>query len=82
MAKQIERQITITYRWWRLDHKPIKPVHIEALDEKATERIQDMMDQGRTSGTLVDNICMSNDPSEGIEYTGYWETKTEKTEKS
>lgn len=75
--KQIERIKTITYRWWRDGKVGIKPEHIEALEERADERIAEMMAQGCVSGELNDNIHMTDDdPEDGVEYSGYWEIKT------
>jgi protein tyrosine phosphatase (PTP) superfamily phosphohydrolase (DUF442 family) len=72
--KQMERQVNITYRWWRSDKKEIKPAHVEALEETAMDRIRDQMENGCTSGELCDNIHMtSRDPEDGIEYSGHWE---------
>jgi hypothetical protein len=74
--KQLERKRLITYRWWRSNHKPIRPEHVEALEESANNRIAKMMETGCTSGDLNDNIHMDNkDPADGVEYTGYWEVK-------
>lgn len=71
----IERKILITYRWWR-DGDNIKPEHIEALEERAEDRIRELMAQGYTSGELIDNIHMTDDdPEDGVEYTGWWEMK-------
>lgn len=75
--KQMERKITITYRWWRDSTKMVKPAHIEALEESAMTQIQKLMGEGCTSGELNDNIHMRGDPEDGIEYSGWWETKME-----
>jgi len=37
---QIERKVTITYRWW--NENGVKPEHIEALEESAWTRIIEM----------------------------------------
>jgi len=77
MTKQIERKILISYRWWRDGENDIKTKHIEALEEKAEERIREMMSEGYSSGELIDNIHMTDDdPEDGVEYQGWWETTT------
>lgn len=74
--RKMERQINITYRWWRSDRRRIKPDHVECLEETAMARILSQRDQGMTSGELSDNIRRtSRDPEDGIEYSGYWEVK-------
>lgn len=71
---QLERSKLITYRWWRDSKKEIKPEHIPALEERAFERIVEMMQQGYTSGELDDSIRMTiADPEDGVAYTGWWE---------
>ena len=76
--KTIERKITITYNWYRGDKKPIKPEHIPALEERAMDRIKEMMAQGYISGELHDDVRMDDeDGDDGIEYSGWWDTKTE-----
>jgi len=51
-TNQMEKQITITFRWWPADgsKKPIDPKHQEALEESANERINKMRSEGFTSG--------------------------------
>jgi len=74
---QLKRRKLITYRWWRDGENEIKPEHIVALEERADERIAEMMAQGYTSGELNDHIRMSDgDPEDGVEYTGWWEMTT------
>ena len=71
----MERTINIKYRWWK-NGGEIKPEHVDALEERAEDRIKEQMSQGFTSGELVDNIRMiDNDPEDGIEYSGWWEVK-------
>ena len=75
--EQLEREIKITYRWWRSGDNDIKPEHLEALDESAETRIAEMTKEGYTSGELNDNIYMTdNDPEDGIDYSGWWEKRT------
>jgi hypothetical protein len=74
---QIERKVTITYRWW--NENEVKPNHVEALEESAWTRIIEMANQGYTSGELNDNIHMDNDPEDGVEYSGWWEMSREKS---
>ena len=72
MKKIIKRKIVIDYRWWRKEG--IKPEHIEALEESATDHIWEMMAHEYKSGKLNDNIHMTpDDPEDGVEYTGWWE---------
>ena len=75
--KQMTRKITITYRWWRSDRKKaIKPAHVEALEETAEDRIQEMMGRGCREGELSDSIHMTHrDPADGVEYDGYWQVE-------
>lgn len=74
---QIERNKLITYRWWRDGEHEIKPEHIPALEETAEAHIAAMMAKGYHSGELNDSIHMTDeDPEDGVEYTGWWETTT------
>ena len=74
--KTMKRKIIITYSWKRLGDKEIKPSHIEALEETATDCIRKMMGKGYLCGGLSDHIHMTaNDPEDGVEYTGYWEVE-------
>lgn len=73
--KQLDKTIVIHYRWWRDcdGDDSIKPEHVEALEERAMDRIKEMMEEGYSSGELLDNIRMSDEDGEdGIEYTGWW----------
>ena len=73
---QIEKQITITYRWWNNEIEEISSGHMKALEETALDHIAIMLKIGFTSGELKDNIHMYNtDPEDGIEYHGHWEQK-------
>lgn len=78
-TNQMEKQITITFRWWPADgsKKPIDPKHQEALEESANERINKMRSEGFTSGELNDSVRMhDSDPEDGVEYSGWWEVNT------
>jgi predicted RNA-binding Zn-ribbon protein involved in translation (DUF1610 family) len=81
-AKQIERKITITYRWWRDDHKTIMPDHVLALEEEGTAHIKEQMNEGFTSGELLASIAKDCRHPENhlIAYKGHWHVETEKTE--
>ncbi len=71
---QIERTKVVTYRWWRDGGGAVKPEHVPALEERADERIAEMMAEGYTSGELLDNIHMAeDDPEDGVAYRGWWE---------
>lgn len=72
---QIERKVTITYRWW--NENEVKPEHVEALQESAWIRIIEMATQGYTAGELNDNVRTKDDPEEGVDYTGWWEMTTD-----
>ncbi len=77
----MKRTITITYNWWRTDGQPVKPVHIEALEESAWKRIVDQMSLEYISGELYDNIHMTgDDPEDGVEYSGWWSVEKTETE--
>jgi hypothetical protein len=77
--EQIERKKLITYRWWRNEGE-IKPEHIPALEERADDRIAEMLKEGYTSGELNDHIRMTDDdPEDGVEYQGWWELTTTTT---
>jgi len=77
-VKTLEKTFTITYRWWRNSGEEVKPNHIEALEEAAMSRIQEMIAEGYNSGQLFDNILMDdNDGKDGVEYVGWWEQKEE-----
>ena len=74
---QIERKITITYRWWNNDLDEIDSKHQEALEESAQERIQEQMNEGNTGGSLSDTVRMyDSDGADGIEYEGWCEMTT------
>lgn len=68
----MECTITITYRWWRGDGKPIWKGHERALRETAEVHIGEMMAQGLLSGGLSDNIHTTR---RDISYTGWWEAQ-------
>jgi len=71
---QIERTVTLKYRWWR--EGGIRPAHVEALEEEATQRSKEMMGQGFTSGELYANVLVdAKDTDGGVEYRGWWEVE-------
>ncbi len=72
---QMEKQITIKFRWWNSeDETEIKTGHREVLEKSAFDRIVDMMKEGYTSGELRDNVgFLEDDPDDGVEYQGWWE---------
>ncbi|MCK5610450.1 hypothetical protein KAR91_51735 [Candidatus Pacearchaeota archaeon] len=75
--KTFERKTEISYNWRRVNDEDIIPEHVEALEEAAQNRIAEMLNQGFTSGELLDTIHMTHsDPENGVEYHGWWETKT------
>lgn len=77
----MKRKKTISYEWWRNGDEDVKPSHAAALDESAEERITEMANEGYTSGVLTANISMdSDDPEDGVEYSGWWSISTEMSE--
>jgi len=71
--KQIEKQVTITYQWWPVEFGEVVAEHVEPLEKSATDEIISMMGKGYTSGTLHDNIYMTDtDPEDGVDYKGWW----------
>lgn len=73
--QQLERTVSISYRWWR-DDGEVLPHHENALDESAMSRIRSLMAEGFTSGELADNVHTANDPEDGVDYRGHWEVKS------
>jgi hypothetical protein len=75
MTDQLERKVTITYRWW--NEKGIKDDHVKLLEEAAWARVVEMAKEGYTSGELHENVRTTDDDSEdGVEYSGWWELTT------
>lgn len=75
----MKRVVTIEYNWaMDSDSKAeIKEKHQEALEEKAMERVVDMISEGYTSGELCDNVRMDDEDGEnGIAYGGWWSITT------
>jgi hypothetical protein len=89
MVKQIEKQVTITFRWWTNSDKEIDPNHVEGLEKSAMTIISEMMNEGYTSGELNESLRMpdfdnkrhskslnADDAMYGyIDYQGYWDCK-------
>ena len=72
--KQLKQKIEITFSWWRSGGEDIKDEHLEALQESAEIRVQEMIAESYTSGELHDNIRLTDEDGEdGIEYSGWWE---------
>ena len=69
---QIERKIIITYRWWITYNKDesISLQHTEILESSAIKHINEMIDQGFSSGDLNEEIHVMN-------YSGWWEVTTD-----
>lgn len=77
IMKQLERKLTITYRWWRTSGEDISDEHVEALDEHARERIAAMRKEDYTSGDLHESLTPDGaDQDNSVEYTGWWEVVT------
>lgn len=77
----MERTITIKYNWKRVNSsdETVLDHHVEYLEESAFRRISEMLEQGYTSGELLDNITTIHDEEdhEGDEYQGYWTVEKE-----
>lgn len=75
---KLERSYTVNFRWWRDDNQPIRDLHVEALEEKAWERIGQQIPEGYTCGELIDHVhCDDQDPEDGQTYHGWWELKVQ-----
>jgi len=75
----VNRKIEITYYWNRDSKrsKKVKPEHEEALEERALERISEMMKEGYSSGELSDYVRTSDkDGPDGVPYSGWWSANT------
>ena len=70
---QIEKQQTITYRWWSDDIEKISSECSNNLEEHAVGRIYEMLQQGYTSGDLSMEYELD---SKEIEFSGWWEITT------
>lgn len=71
----MESTIVIEYNFNRNDDSdaPIKPSHLEALQEDAEERIFEMIKEGYTSGELISNVLVDDEDGEdGISYSGWF----------
>lgn len=73
----------IQFEWWTGEKEEPNPDHAEALEESAMSRIMEMVQEGYTSGELIDNIKMSeNDPEDGTPYRGWWSISDQDVSKS
>ena len=70
----MKRVITINYSW----RGDVPQRHVESLEEDALERITKMLKQGYSSGELNTMVLLSEDDGDGVEYRGWWESKTTK----
>ena len=64
--QQLERQIIITYRWWKDDSTELNEDHLEELDIHANERINELINDNYTNRELNTTI-------DDIDYRGWWE---------
>ena len=76
----MQKQITIKYSWRCEKIKGEIPSNLaEALQESAEARIAEMMQEGYTSGELIDNVNMDipkrKTPEDGWECKGWWEAQ-------
>lgn len=70
-------KFVITYSWNRVDGQPVKEEHVEALEESAWDRVNEMAGDGYTSGELNAHIHMTeSDPEDGVHYRGWWSLET------
>lgn len=70
----MERSITIKYRFWSDDKSPVKKEHEEKLEAFALERINEMWNDGFTSGEL--NACIyAGDDTVDKDYSGWFDIK-------
>lgn len=53
--KQPEWELVVKYRWWREDDHIIQDSELEDLEEEGLEQVLDKIDEGYTSGELIDN---------------------------
>lgn len=77
----MQRKITINYYWKQADGSEVKPHHKEYLEESAQDRIYSQLNDGFTSGELLDNLSTVDDPvdDEGTDYKGWWSVQKENT---
>lgn len=71
----MEGKISIEYNFNRNDDsdEPIKPSHLEALQEDAEERIFEMIKEGYYSGELHTYVLVDDEDGEdGISYSGWF----------
>ncbi len=71
----MEKKTTITYNWKRDDGKKIPKKHEYQLIDHALNHISEQLQQGYTSGELIETI--SDGSKKGIDCSGWFEIKTE-----
>jgi len=70
--KSITKKITTEYHLHRTDGKDIPDEHVQELQDKAYDRINQMTSDGYTEGELCEVIGLYD-----IEYRGWWTVKKE-----
>jgi len=77
MGYNMKRTIKISYGWKCENFKKIPEPLAEALEETAMERIKLMMDQGYTSGQLLDTVNIDvpghRTPEDGWDCQGWFD---------
>ncbi len=72
----MKKKVTINYSWWKTDKTEIPADECEALECHAMKRINEQMEEGYTSGELL-NTIYDIDNNTSNEYRGWWEVKKE-----
>lgn len=77
----LSNQTVLSFKWQRTDGGEVLEHHIEALNEKALDRINEMISEGFVEGELIDNIRMTDDdPEAGVSYSGSWKSEIARCE--
>lgn len=74
----MQKRVAIEFNWWNeATNEESIAEHHEALEESAWARIGEMMDDGYTSGELVDNVRMPEADGEGgVSYRVSWSAES------
>jgi len=74
----MEREIKIKYNWSRNEGDgEVLEHHKEALEESALDRITEQLKEGMWCGELSDNITLTDEDGDGVDYRGWWTTGKE-----
>lgn len=63
----------VSFKWWRNDGKDVPIGDIEHLEEYANVHIQEMREQGYTSGQLTLEVGLDE-----VQYSGWWDVREDK----